>query len=112
MTTAEAALRAYFELTKPGITAYVMITAGVSAAVAARGDPGLATVVHTVIGKKHFTDEQLRENFLTFVDALNRAKPTGVKGVYLRSLALTSTMGPGIRINTAEALANAAAAAV
>lgn len=45
-------------------------------------------IVHTVIGKKRFTDEELKENLLAFVDVLNRAKPTGVKGVYLKSIAL------------------------
>jgi large subunit ribosomal protein L1 len=64
-------------------------------------------IVHTVIGKKRFTDEELRENLLAFVDALNRAKPSGVKGVYLKSLALASTMGPGIRLDIGKALAEA-----
>jgi len=64
-------------------------------------------IVHTVIGKKRFTDEELRENLLAFVDALNRAKPSGIKGVYLKSLALTSTMGPGIRLDIGKAVAEA-----
>ncbi len=64
-------------------------------------------IVHTVVGRKSFTAEQIQENFLAFVDALNRAKPSGVKGVYLRNLAITSTMAPGIRVNVAEALAAA-----
>lgn len=64
-------------------------------------------IVHTVIGKKRFTDEELRENLLAFVDALNRAKPSGVKGVYLKSLALASTMGPGIRLDIGKAVAEA-----
>jgi large subunit ribosomal protein L1 len=64
-------------------------------------------IVHTVIGKKRFTDEELRENMLAFVDALNRAKPSGVKGVYLKSLALASTMGPGIRLDIGKAVAEA-----
>lgn len=68
-------------------------------------------IVHTVVGKKHFSEEQILENFLTFVDALNRAKPSGVKGIYLRTLAIATTMSPGIRINTAEALAAASEAA-
>jgi large subunit ribosomal protein L1 len=64
-------------------------------------------IVHTIIGKKRFTDEELRENLLAFVDALNRAKPSGVKGVYLKSLALASTMGPGIRLDIGKAVAEA-----
>jgi len=67
-------------------------------------------IVHSVIGKKHFTEDQIQVNFLAFVDALNRMKPSGVKGVYLRSLALTTTMGPGIRVNISEAIANASEA--
>jgi len=67
-------------------------------------------IVHSVIGKKHFTEEQINENFLAFVDALNRVKPSGIKGIYIRSLALTSTMGPGIRVNISEALTNASEA--
>ncbi|MBX3069957.1 MAG: 50S ribosomal protein L1 [Thermomicrobiales bacterium] len=68
-------------------------------------------IVHTVIGRKSFSAEQILENFLTFVDALNRAKPSGVKGIYLKNLAITSTMAPGIRVNVAEALASASEAA-
>ncbi|MCO5223655.1 MAG: 50S ribosomal protein L1 [Thermomicrobiales bacterium] len=64
-------------------------------------------IVHTIIGKKRFTDEELTENLLAFVDALNRAKPSGVKGVYLKSLALNSTMGPGIRLDINQATAQA-----
>lgn len=67
-------------------------------------------IVHTVIGRKSFSDDQLQENFLAFVDALNRAKPSGVKGIYMKSLAVTSTMGPGIRVNISEAVASAAEA--
>jgi len=64
-------------------------------------------IVHTVIGKKRFTDAELRDNLLAFVEALNRAKPSGVKGVYLKSLSLTSTMGPGIRLDVGKAMAEA-----
>jgi large subunit ribosomal protein L1 len=61
-------------------------------------------IVHTVIGKMRFTEDQLKENLLAFVDALMRAKPSGAKGIYLKSLALTSTMGPGIRLDVAQAI--------
>lgn len=67
-------------------------------------------IVHSVIGRKSFEADQIQENLLAFVDALNRAKPSGVKGVYLKSLAITSTMAPGIRVNVAEALAAASEA--
>jgi large subunit ribosomal protein L1 len=68
-------------------------------------------IVHTVIGKKSFPDDQLRDNLYAFVDALSRAKPSGAKGVYLRTLTLTSSMAPGIPLNVSLTVANAGAAA-
>jgi large subunit ribosomal protein L1 len=65
--------------------------------------------IHTVIGRKSFTDDQIRDNFYAFIDALNRAKPTGAKGVYIKSLSITSSMAPGIPLNVATSLQNAAA---
>jgi large subunit ribosomal protein L1 len=67
--------------------------------------------VHTVIGRKSFAADQLRDNFYAFVDALNRAKPAGAKGVYIKSLAVTSSMAPGIALNVTTAVQNAAAVA-
>lgn len=64
-------------------------------------------IVHTVIGKKRFSDSELKANLLAFVDALNRAKPSGVKGVYLKSLSMSSTMGPGIRLDIGKTMAEA-----
>lgn len=55
--------------------------------------------VHVPIGKASYTEEQLLANFKTFVDVLKKAKPTSVKGSYLKSLYLSSTMGPGIKVN-------------
>ena len=55
--------------------------------------------VHTVLGKRSFSAEQMRENVLAFVDALNREKPSGIKGIYCRKLSLTTTMGPGINLD-------------
>ena len=46
--------------------------------------------------------EQLADNFQTLIDAINKAKPAAVKGQYLRSVTLTSTMGPGVKINPAK----------
>lgn len=60
--------------------------------------------VHTILGKKSFTPEQLKENTLAFVDALNRAKPSGVKGIYCRKLSLTTTMGPGINLDVNDTI--------
>jgi large subunit ribosomal protein L1 len=65
--------------------------------------------IHSVIGRKSFSEDQVRENLYSFVDALNRAKPTGAKGVYIKSLALTSTMAPGIPLSVSITVQNAAA---
>jgi large subunit ribosomal protein L1 len=57
-----------------------------------------AGIVHAPIGKASFSAEKLQENFYALMDALIRAKPSGAKGTYIRSVAVSSTMGPGIRI--------------
>ncbi len=56
-------------------------------------------IIHVPIGKASFTEEQLADNFQTLMDAINKAKPAAVKGQFLRSVTLTSTMGPGVKIN-------------
>ena len=56
-------------------------------------------IIHVPIGKASFTEEQLAENFQTLIDAIIKAKPATSKGTYLKSVTLSSTMGPGIRIN-------------
>jgi large subunit ribosomal protein L1 len=56
--------------------------------------------VHAPVGKVSFDDEKLIENVRTLIDALIRAKPPAAKGQYLKGVSLTSTMGPGVRINT------------
>ncbi len=56
-------------------------------------------VLHSIIGKASFTEEQLKENFIALMDAVLRAKPASAKGQYLKSVTLTSTMGPGIKID-------------
>jgi len=55
--------------------------------------------VHAPIGKVSFPLEQLRENLVTFIDAVMRAKPAAAKGTYLRSVTVSSTMGPGVPID-------------
>ena len=60
-------------------------------------------IVHVSIGKVSFSPEQLRENLSALVEALNRAKPSSSKGQYLRTLYLTSTMGPSIPVDVREA---------
>ncbi|MDQ2652523.1 MAG: 50S ribosomal protein L1 [Chloroflexota bacterium] len=68
-------------------------------------------IVHVAIGKKSFTDEQIRDNVYAFVDALQRAKPSGAKGVYLRTLTLASSMSPGIALDVPALIAASASAA-
>jgi large subunit ribosomal protein L1 len=68
-----------------------------------------AGIVHAPIGKASFTPDQLRANVATLVDAINRAKPTGAKGTYMRTLTLAPTMGPGVRVDIPSALAAASA---
>ena len=56
-------------------------------------------IIHVVIGKASFEDEQLMENFRTISDTIIRAKPAGAKGQYIRSVALSASMGPSVRIS-------------
>ena len=60
-----------------------------------------AGIVHAGVGKASFAPDLLRENVRAFVDAVNRSKPSGAKGTYLKRAALSSTMGPGIRLDVA-----------
>jgi len=57
------------------------------------------SIVHVPIGKKSFGEEKLKDNFRTLMEALIKAKPAAAKGQYLRSVTVSATMGPGIRIN-------------
>ena len=56
-------------------------------------------IIHVPVGKASFTEEQLADNFQTLIDAINKARPAAVKGQYLKSVVLTSTMGPGVKVN-------------
>src|SRR6478752_592818 len=59
-----------------------------------------AGIVHAGIGKASFTEEQLLTNVKALVDALNRSKPSGAKGTYIKKISLSSTMGPGFKVET------------
>jgi large subunit ribosomal protein L1 len=68
-----------------------------------------AGIVHVAVGKSSFEASALVDNLAALVDAINRAKPTGAKGQYLKALTIASTMGPGIRVDVPGILAAAAA---
>ncbi len=59
-------------------------------------------IIHVPVGKASFTEEQLADNFHTLMAAIIKAKPSAAKGQYLRSVTMTSTMGPGIKLNPAQ----------
>lgn len=59
-------------------------------------------IIHVPVGKVSFTEEKLQENFNALMDAIQKAKPSALKGQYLRSVTLASTMGPGVKISTSK----------
>ncbi|KJV08466.1 50S ribosomal protein L1 [Elstera litoralis] len=80
------------------------VTTDVAAAVAAAKGGQVqfraekAGIVHAGVGKASFSEEALLENVKAFVGAINRNKPTGVKGIYIKKVSLSSTMGPGVKL--------------
>jgi large subunit ribosomal protein L1 len=65
-----------------------------------------AGVVHAGVGKVSFDAAKLEENIRAFVDAVQRAKPPGAKGTYMKKVSLSSTMGPGVSVDIASATGN------
>lgn len=61
-----------------------------------------AGIIHSGIGKASFAQEDLRANFDALLDAVTKAKPSGAKGKYLKKVAVSSTMGPGVKVDVAE----------
>lgn len=61
-----------------------------------------ANIIHVPFGKASFTEQQLAENFQTIMDAVNKAKPQALKGAFIKSAVITSTMGPGVRLNVSR----------
>jgi large subunit ribosomal protein L1 len=66
-----------------------------------------AGIIHGTIGRRSFDSDKLVSNLRALVDALNKAKPASSKGIYLRKVALSSTMGIGVRVDTASIVATA-----
>ena len=64
-----------------------------------------AGIVHAGIGKVSFTEDALKANVVALVDALNKAKPSGAKGMYVKKISLSSTMGPGFTVDAASVVA-------
>lgn len=62
-----------------------------------------ANIVHVPIGKASFSEEDLEDNFKALLEAITKARPSSVKGQYLRSISVAPTMGPGVRVNVARA---------
>jgi large subunit ribosomal protein L1 len=62
-----------------------------------------AGIIHTAIGKASFDSKKLKDNFLAFFQAINKAKPSGAKGTYIKTATVSSSMGPGYRIDINEA---------
>ncbi len=65
-------------------------------------------LLHVAIGKKSFSEAQIHDNMMSLIDAVNRAKPTGTKGVYIQTITLSTTMSPGIPLDLSAALAGTA----
>ena len=61
-----------------------------------------AGTVQCTIGRASFTEDALKENFLALMDALNKSRPSGTKGIYLKKVSVSSTMGPGVRVDQAS----------
>ena len=61
-----------------------------------------SNIIHVPVGKASFADEQLQENISALMEAIVKAKPSALKGQYLKSVTLASTMGPGVKLNTAK----------
>ncbi|HAQ35913.1 MAG TPA: 50S ribosomal protein L1, partial [Alphaproteobacteria bacterium] len=70
-----------------------------------------AGIIHAGIGKASFTEKAIEENLRAFLDAIVKAKPSGAKGTYLKKIAVSSTMGPGVKVDIAEASAQPSASA-
>jgi len=66
-----------------------------------------AGIVQAGVGKASFSADQLAANIKAFVDAIVKAKPAGAKGTYIKKISVSSTMGPGVKVNSSDATAKA-----
>ena len=64
-----------------------------------------AGIIHATIGRRSFSDEDLKSNLVALIDALNKAKPASSKGAYIRKVSISSTMGAGVRVDQASIVA-------
>lgn len=64
-----------------------------------------AGIIHACVGRKGFTVEQLKENVIALIGTINKLRPASVKGTYMRSLGISTTMGPGVKVDVNELLA-------
>jgi len=69
-----------------------------------------AGIIQAGVGKASFTADQLVENIRAFADAVQKAKPAGAKGTFIQRVAISSTMGPGVKVDTASMIGNAGGA--
>jgi large subunit ribosomal protein L1 len=67
-----------------------------------------AGLIHAGVGKASFSEQALVENIRTLVDAVNKAKPSGAKGTYIKKISLSSTMGPGLKLDIPSTFGTAA----
>jgi large subunit ribosomal protein L1 len=58
--------------------------------------------IHVMIGKVSFSEDQLFENFAALMDAIHKSRPSGAKGEYIKNISLSTTMGPGIKVNPSD----------
>jgi large subunit ribosomal protein L1 len=65
-----------------------------------------AGVIHAGIGKASFSEQDLAENVSALIDAVNKAKPSGVKGIYIKKVSLSSTMGPGVKLDVSSVISS------